>query len=403
MKKSVSVLLMMISTILSLTGCDKDIIPSKEEIEEFEVIQIIGIDQSEENPADIEITLMAQKEKQLQSESGGGGSKIYDILSGTGPTIFEAQRQLKAHSDKKMFFGYVDFFLIGENAAKEDLGKYMDFISRNENIRFTPLVYIVSGCSAKEMINQTTTEEKYLGDRLENIEADIGVLSNFGEASIIDIMNMLDNPDVAGIVPVIKCVDIKDENIIGGELPEKDVDSSGYAVIKDFKLVGFIEDAYSRGYNFLTGKVKSTVVSVPDFSGPNVALEVIYGNSKVKATFSGDTLVSVTYRTTIEANIAEQLSRANIWTESEIENLGNKLSDVIRAEMEQVIAKSKELQIDCTDLGEKIRMKHPVKWEKIKDQWRDIYPNLTIQFEVETRLRRSYDIREPNGFEEGSE
>jgi spore germination protein KC len=400
MKKLVSVLLIFIVAIVSLAGCERDFIPSKEEIDEFDVIQIIGIDQSKENPADIEVTLISQKERKSENETGGG--KTFDITSGSGPTAFEAQRNLKAHSDKKMFFGYIDYILIGEEAAAEDIGKYMDYISRNENIRYTPLVYIVSGCSAKELIKQTTTEEKYLGDRLDNIEADISVLSNFGEATILDIMNMLDNPNSAGIIPVIKCVDIKDEKIIGGELPEKDVSTSGYAIIKDFKLVGFIDEAYSRGYNFLMSKVKSAVVSVPDFSGPNVGLEVIYGNSKVKATFNEDTLESVTYKTTIEANIAEQLSRANIWKQSEIENLGNQLSAVVKREMEQVIAKSKELQIDCTDLGEKIRMKHPVKWEKIKDQWRDIYPKLNIQIEVQTRLRRSYDIREPNGFSEGS-
>ncbi len=336
-------------------------------------------------------------------DTGSGGEKIHNIISASGPSVFEAQRKLKAHSSKILYFGYVDYFLIGEDAAKEDFGKYMDYISRNENIRFTPKIYVVSGCSAKTFINQTASTDKYLGDWLENIKSDIDLLSNFSEVKVITVMNMLDNSDSsAGIIPVIKCVEIENETIVGGELPEKDASTSGYAVIKDFKLIGFIEEEYSRGYNFLVDKVKSAPITVEDFSGQNVALELLYENTKVQAKFSGDTLEGVTYKTAVEANIAEQLSRANIWTQNEIENLGTKLSEIVKGEMEQVIAKSKEFQIDCTDLGEQIRMQHPYKWEKLKDQWREIYPDLDIQIQVETKLRRSYDIREPNGFEAGS-
>ena len=65
--------------------------------------------------------------------------------------------------------------------------------------------------------------------------------------------------------------------------------------------------------------------------------------------------------------------------------------------MEAVILKSKEFGIDCTALGEKIRMQHPFKWEKIKENWTEIYPSLPVNITVESRVERTYNIVLPNG------
>ena len=388
-----------------LCACPKDSIPKGTEIEQFDVFRIFGVDQSADDPTLVEATFLVENILQQSGGSkdgGGGGAKVYTIKSSTASTIFEAQRTLKAHSDKKEFFGYVDFILIGEAAAKEDIGKYFDFIVRGHEFRLSPKVFIIQGSSVKDFIEQASSESVYIADRLENLEFDISDLSNTQEVRTIDVFSMLNNDQIATVIPVLKLKDFEDEVLIGGQQPQKDIETHGYAVIKDFKLVGYFDETLARGHNFLFNEVHSAPISVKDYTGEYVALEVLHQTLKVQAHFKGDTLEGVTYVSEVFSNITEQHSKADIYSRYSLEQLAAEQSKVLQTEMEQMIQKSQEeFGIDCIHLAERIRMSHPLKWQKIKDSWKEIFPTLKIEVQVQSDIRRSYDIHEPAGYDTG--
>lgn len=400
MSKKIFFLIEILLISIACSGCKSNLLPGAREIDQFEMVQVVGIDRSKQNPNEVEVTVISKMHRGTQGK-GGAESQEISSMSSTGPNVFDAERKIKAHSDKMIFFGHVDYFIIGEAAAKEDLGKYFDFVNRDHEIRLSPKVYIAKNCTAKEFIENTSTGSKFVADRLDNMKFDISILSNIDQVRIIDISAMLDNKDAATIIPALECIDVKDEKSTE-DLPKKDITIGGYAIIKDFKLAGYIEEPYSRGYNFLVNKIKSCVVSVKDQSGQLVGLEVIKSNTKVEAHFNGDQLEGVTYKTHVTSNIQEQHSREDIYKEDILKDLAAQQSASIRDQMEQVISVSKKYETDCTTLGEQIRMQHPYKWEKIKDNWKEIYPTLKIEIEVESQIARTYDIREPNGYQEGS-
>lgn len=388
---------MIFSATAPLSGCKSDIFPAGREIDQFEMVQVVGIDRSAEDPSMAEVTFISQIERGSSGKSEGGIRQV-TVKSSTGPTVFDAERKIKAHSDKLVFLGHVDFFIIGEAAAEEDFTKYFDFINRDHEMRLSPKVFIAKGCSAKDLIFNTSSSDKFIMDRLKNIEFDRALLSNIDQVRIIDVQGMLDNTNEATVIPALKQESIRDE-FFTGKTPKTDLATGGYAVIRDFKLVGYISDIHSRGYNFLVNKVKSCPVSVKDSSGQYVGLEVIQSKTKVEAHFNGDRLEGITYKTNVMSNIEEQQSRDNIYTQSALLDLASKQSEAIRAEMIEAIDLSKEFKTDCFGLGQEIRMHHPLKWEHIKDNWSEIYPDLKIDVVVESEIERTYDIREPNGYQ----
>lgn len=375
---------------IALSGCG-GLLPSGEEIEAYDTIEVLGVDVSEEDPSQIEVSLISKAEK------GSGGMTVKTFWA-SGPTAFEAQREVRASEDKVTFLGYVDYVLIGEKAAQEDFTKYFDYFVRDHETRFSPKVFIVRDCSVKELMNQTSSSEMFLANRLRNIVSGAGILANTAKVNVIEVMGMLDSKYAPTIIPALKCEEVKGHKI-NGDLPEKAVVADGYAIIKDCKLVGFIEDEAAMGYNFLTNKVESCPISVGDPGGGYVALEVIDAKTKVEAHFSGDKLEGVTYKTNITNNIPEQQSREKITTRAGTEYMSSEQSQIVKALMENVLKTSKELKADCTGLGEKIRMMHPYKWEKIKDKWTEIYPELKIDVVVESKIARTYDIILPNGYQ----
>jgi spore germination protein KC len=79
------------------------------------------------------------------------------------------------------------------------------------------------------------------------------------------------------------------------------------------------------------------------------------------------------------------------------------MSEIIKKDMERVLAFSKEKRLDCVKLGQRIETSHPYKWKKIKENWDKIYPGLSLKVEVEAHIARSYDIQEPSGSKGGKE
>lgn len=203
---------------LFLAGCNKSFFPVKTEIEQFEVVQVVGIDKCTEEPENIMVSLITLEEKEAFG-NGGNSQKLYTVFSESAPTVFEAVRRIKSHSDRKVFFGYIDYVIIGETAARENFQKYFDIMSRDHEIRLSPKVFIAEGCTAREFMEKTTSENKFIVDRLDNLKTDIDVLSSFDRVTILEVMNMMDNRSGAFVLPILKLADYRNEKLIGGRMP----------------------------------------------------------------------------------------------------------------------------------------------------------------------------------------
>lgn len=66
------------------------------------------------------------------------------------------------------------------------------------------------------------------------------------------------------------------------------------------------------------------------------------------------------------------------------EKLENQIEMNLKANVENLIKKvQKEFKSDIFGFGEMIKRNHPSVWEKIKDNWVDIFPNLDIKVNSE--------------------
>jgi spore germination protein KC len=212
-------------------------------------------------------------------------------------------------------------------------------------------------------------------------------------------VTMLDTPDCATVIPALKLDTPNHSHLVDGEMPENIFTPSGYAVFKDFKLVGYIEEEYARGYNFILGKAQSTAVSVKSpKSDTLVGVEVFSETLSPKLHWKGDKLTGVTYELCLFANISEQQAREDIYKVETLQDLSTKVSDVIKSDIQRVVEKSKELEFDCLGLGGQVKMRNPVRWHNMEKKWRDIFPALKIDVSVVTYIKRPLDIREPNGY-----
>jgi Ger(x)C family germination protein len=369
------------------------------DIEQFEIIRVVGVDAADGDATTaghVEVTLLAGKPEPESDAEQEAAGMAYTLASESAPTAFEAISLLNARADRRQHLGYIDYYIVGEQAARDGIAKYTDFFIRDHETRFSSRVYIARDTTARELMALSCSSNGNLEDALDSMEETVNVMSNTSLVRVIDMMNMLDDRSAAAVLPALRCR-LADGDGEGGDDPEFSLAPAGYAVLDGGGLTGFIEPEYARGYNFLTNRVRACPVSVEDDYGERAGFEIVSENTRVSARFDEDGVPrEVVYSARVYANIAEQHSDADIFTPSARRRLSAGISEVIRSEMRRVIARSLTLGLDCTQLGERLRAAHPVKWRNIEKNWREIYPALRISVTVETEIMRVYSLREPS-------
>jgi spore germination protein KC len=390
--------------LVSFTGCKKNYLPERREIDDLQLVQVVGIDKLSDDTNDCMITIASKK-----LEEGGGGSSSEDtgkstgsdsakalVLTAKGKTIFDAVRNIQTHSDKTIFWGHAEYYLIGEEAAKENIIKYLDFFTRDHELRIESKVYIVKDSTAKDFIEQfNESSDYYIHDKLEILGQNLKLLGTSQEMKIHELMRFIDIHHASARIPCVYLI-TRDS---GKKNQVKDLEIYGYAIISNNKLEGFLGTDISRGLNLITNTIESSIVTVKDLAGQDASLEIIDSSTEVIPFFNGDTLERITLKTKVTSNIGELQSLTDITTEESISYLESQQSEILKNEMERVLEKVVEFKSDCLEICDKIRLRKPLKWRKIESQWMEIMLNVKTDVQVESKIRRTYDLREPSGYQ----
>lgn len=280
-------LMYIIVILLLFSGCSPIFFPLPTEIDHLELVRIIALDKSDKNPDEVIITIMFEKSTPVSGssgtgsgETGGGGTGGGEtkglkgtVLTAEGKTFSSAERNFQTYTDKQIFLGHADFCLIGEEAAKEDITKYLDFISRDHDVRKSSKVYIVAG-KASDLVVKANSEEYFLPDRLKSMSENVKFLSVSRSINLFDCMSSLDKKNSSLVVPTLKLIERKEDILEESKQRKQDIELVGYSIINHFKLVSFIERPISRGYNIISNSGVSGIIDVKDSSGMAVALEI---------------------------------------------------------------------------------------------------------------------------------
>ncbi|RBP65895.1 spore germination protein KC [Alkalibaculum bacchi] len=398
MKNQSAILIsLIILTILFLsTEFDESII-GRTEIENLYPIILGGLDKNHSLEKPYQITTVSPTTEE-QAE------KPNNIMSASGETVFEANRMIGMYAENDIFWGHTKYLLIGEEAARDDINKYLDFFIRDNEPRVTVVPIIVKGYSSKEVINRLYEQNINISESLDNIMNNAGLNSYYRSINLLEYYNMsIESGD--GYLPYII---LEEENINlemeqGSEKVEKGqydkiqtegpskgdvvMHIPGYALIKDGKVVQHISHEQARGLNWITNEIRSGVI-VLENQGTKYNLEIIGGSSKIEPKIEGDHLkTDIVIK--VQTSITE-IDQQGIKVDDErIDKLNNQLKKVVEKEVKEVIETTQKYEIDILGIGNKFNLKHPIKWrKKYKDQWEELYPNTEINIIVEPNINR---------------
>jgi len=383
--------MLILAILVTASGCW-----SSKEIDVLAFATSAGVDRNAETDSPI-VTVRIVKPEAIATggQVGLSPERAFWTVSSEGRTVFEATRNLLQLSPKRIFGGHGRLLVIGEDAARQGVQAYLDFIDRDGETRRAVHMLIVRGETAQKFLEAefelSPAADLGLETQLAGGRAGMGTIA----VTLNEFLIALETP---GLEPVASAAEIvvKIPGGIAGEVERSEVKSSpqvgGTAVFRGDRLVGWLDPLDTRGLMWVTGRVVSTVVVVPcpTGDGEDVTLEILKAKAKMEVDVRGDS-PTVSVFVDVGAALAELEAYINPldWPGS-VDQLQALLADAVEGEIRSCLHKCQvELGADVFGFGAAIYRSSPAVWRRIEGSWDDMFPLVPVRISVRAEIRRS--------------
>jgi len=318
------------------------------------------------------------------SESGGGGQGGNNkwVITSTGNTIWDIERNLSIRLGRQDFFGHLKAIIISEEVAKEGIHPILDFFTRRREVQQNIKLAISNG-EARKVLNVVPLEENFASFYVDSMLESLYRSGAKINTDMLEIRRSLADSGNA-VLPRVRASS------------PTEIEAGGAAVIKDWRFVGWLSELETSGYNVATGKVVGGAITVVDPKDKTGLVTLLLRGieQKRRVELSGDTLY-FTIETFSEWDIVEKGTSTLLWDQKYL----NRIEELAELEWQRralniVDKMQREFKVDIFDFGGMVARKYPDYWEKVKDDWDEkFFSEVKVDFKVTAEIRRTESKR----------
>ncbi len=378
MAKKLIALLLVLCIMLSSSGCWNN-----RDLSELSILTALAIDKKEDGR--IEVTAQIIKPTAVSisgagnAGGGGGDKKSFVTVSETDKTIFAALRGMLSKVNKKIFYSSSQVIVFGEELAKSGIQEYIDFILRDHETQYKSMIIVSKGATAKEVIEQQYELSKipgaFIRETMRNSES-----RGFSKKLIL--LELARELATDGRELSVATV-IKEENTTNTE---------GLAVFKKGKMIGWLDKYETRGYSYITSRLRSAIIEIRNPDNPQniIGIENMSAHAKITPKLKNDK-VEISIDIKISGNIGEQQSQLNEKHDEFCHCVEKELDRAVTNECINTIEKcQKEFKSDIFGFGMRVFDNYPDFWMKNSKKWNDeIFPSINIKVKVKSKIMRT--------------
>ncbi|MGO1371791.1 MAG: Ger(x)C family spore germination protein, partial [Senegalia sp. (in: firmicutes)] len=380
MKKKIILLLIIIISINLITGCW-----DKRELSELSIASAIGIDRVEDeylvsvqiiNPSEVTGKNLTERTEIITYEAKG-------------KTMFEALRKLVRDTQRKVYYGQLMIVVIGEELAKKGIIEILDFFSRDHELRSDFYFIIARENKAEDILKVLTPVDKIPAEKIYN---SLETQSAWGLVEVISIDKLITymvdigkDATISGVTLIGNKNDGSTVNNLAKTKQDTIIRVDNIAVFNDDKLVGWLNQDESRGYNAIVNNIDSSIITVPCEKEGDISVEVLRAKSTIKPKIiKGRFVIDLVHK--VEGDIGDVECLINIEDKEEIEKLEKILEEQIEKYLYTSINKAKSLKSDIFGFGLAIYRKYPHEFKKINKNWDNEFANLDINIKTKVSI-----------------
>jgi spore germination protein KC len=295
--------------------------------------------------------------------------------------------------------------VFGEDAAKEGIQDVLDFFARDHEFRTDFYFIVAKETTANNVLSILTPLDSIPGiEMYDSLKASERVWAPTKSVRIIELVNSIiadgENPVLTGVEITGGSANSSSTDALKQSDQIKKLKYTHLGAFKNDKLVGWLNEDESKGYNYICGNIKSTVGHSNYGDKVKITFEVKNAKSEMKASFvNGKPVIDVEIN--VKQNVGAVEGEFDVSIEENKKILNKIAEKKIKLLCEKVVKKAQnDLKIDIFGFGEVIHRKYPRLWEEIKDDWdnefEDLRVNIIVKFETKQlgQITKSFFIKE---------
>lgn len=387
--KGVLQLMIALQFTLVLSGCWE-----RKELNEIAFVLGIGLDKADKGYT-VSMQVVIPSAISSQSTGGGGGTGVPVVVyKFTVPTFYDAQRMLNLDSSRTSYLGHIRVLVIGEELARSGVGEILDVFKRSREPRMDFYVMVARGTTASDVLNVLTPMDKLPANKLfsslDNSYKDSAktvavTLDDFIE----NLLSQGENPVLTGVEVMGNPKDGEEKSNVERTTPKARLEYHTVAVFRKDKLIGWLNEGETIGYNYINDKVTSHSGPIAGEDGKPIVIEAIQATTKRKVKIiDGEPHIYLDVKTL--CNIEEVQSTENLESESTIRRLEKETEERIIERMQDTVEQvNNRFNVDIMGFGQSIYHANPKAWAKLQQKKGDNYlKSLPIHYSASVVINR---------------
>lgn len=392
LQKAAKLLFVCVHLIL-LSGCW-----DRKEVNDLALIVGLGIDQTKDGKIMLTVELIVPKavggggQMIGGGDSGGGGGAETIVRSGTGTTVADAISNLQEKLPRRIFWGHTEVIVFGEKAAKAGIRQHLDFLGRNPETRLRANVFVSKG-TAKSVLELSPLVEQSSAEVLRELSESQLLL----RVTAKDALQMLSGDAGAAALPMVK--------ILPPEKGTQELQTIAFiqrtAIFKKDKMVGDINDKLTRGVLWLRDEIKHADVTVTPKGGKGkITATLIRARTELIPKYEKGKWKMIV-KATAEDDIILNGTKLNLMNPKYTKIIEKELAKETEKRIRDTLKKvQKEMKADIFGFAEIFHRKYPREWNRVKDRWEEIFPDVEVVVKTKAYVRRPGIGTTPQGLPE---
>ncbi|MGL4338355.1 MAG: Ger(x)C family spore germination protein [Turicibacter sp.] len=343
---------------------------------------------------------------QVFSPEGGGSQSGFDsskqnvrYIENRGKNISSTIINATLKQGKIPFYGDNRVIIIGADASKESLPEILSYLNNDHEARSNIKFLVTKGKAAdiiKTPLGQGIMPAEGISGMIENSKINGKILS----VSLLDLAQAYLSTSISPVIPVISLKEQSKQNKESNNESSQTSDSEikavspfeidGTAVFKSRKLVGYLDEAQTRGLVFMRNKLKESVFDVETSTVETATIGVIQSKTKIKFSPNDQDLVmrvSINSKSNLKDILLNE--KYDKLKDEDISQLEHEVEKIIEAECKSVVEKALyDLNVDLFYFGDIIWKKDPKLWKQIEKNYSEYIGKIKVEYDINVTINR---------------
>lgn len=363
-----------------LSGCY-----NYKELNTLGITTSISIDYEDDN-----FSVIAEVVNPLKQQDASNANKSsFVIFSSSSPSLQEAFREVVLESPRQLYASQLEIIVLSEEVVNNHLDEVLEYFSRDPETRTEVKVMIARGSDSTEGITiQTLLSEFSSSNILGSLEVQSNVLGITYEVTLNELLNMYLDPYLEVSLPSMILygdseVGDEKENLTTTK-PRARVKIGTTSVIKNNKILGYLDMEESKIVNIINGKTKETILRYPYKDG-----FLVFESNRIKVSNDVDIKNNIV-KINIDgfSKIKEIQTNTNAKNKNEIDKINKHFNKMLEKEVTNTFNDIRDkYNTDIFGFRELYYRNDHKYFKKYCNDWYDsVFPNIKVEVTSNIKL-----------------